>query len=70
MIADNEGLFAELVITLLKNGRKRSALGLNALECIRSKYSWDANLKGLLDIINEPVGRQAERAGNYGAKSS
>jgi sugar transferase (PEP-CTERM/EpsH1 system associated) len=59
LIANSEQEFAESVIELLKNERRRSELGTNAVENVRENYNWDLNLKKLEELLINRQGKDA-----------
>ena len=47
-IADDEADFAQTIVSLLKNERRRQALGMQAIQQVRSCYDWQALTPKLL----------------------
>lgn len=45
--------FANSIITLLADGRRRDLLGENARKCMEKNYSWEQNLNILLSLLME-----------------
>jgi sugar transferase (PEP-CTERM/EpsH1 system associated) len=51
LIADDEKKFANEVITLLKDEKRRKEIGRKAVENIKKNYSWETNLKKFDDLL-------------------
>ena len=51
LIADDVEKFANEVITLLKDEKRRKEMGRKAVENIRKNYSWETNLKIFNDLL-------------------
>ena len=53
MLADTEVDFAQTVVSLLKDGSRRSRLARNGLSILRDQYSFDVNTERLRKLIKE-----------------
>ncbi len=54
VIADNESIFAEEVIQLLRNKELRTAIGENAVKNIKSNYLWSNKIELFEDLLASP----------------